>query len=238
MTPVARVEPTRFERARAETLLRGPLPCLGCHTLEGDGGTLGPELATVRNRRGPAYVARMIRDPQATVVGTLMPHTPMPPAWRALIVTYLGGDSAVREPDEGAHLGRRGGSPRDAPRALSPAPPPPSSASSDSSGAKLYARFCTGCHGLRGGGDGPNASSLPVPPARHASRDAMAARSDDTLYDTIAGGGAVMGRSPRMPAYGTTLAPAQIRALVRHIRSLCSCSGPGWSTDGGPAPRH
>ena len=60
----------------------------------------------------------------------------------------------------------------------------------------------------------------------------MAARPDDALYDTISGGGAIMNRSPRMPAYGTTLTPAQIRAVVRHIRALCQCSGPSWSTDG------
>ena len=65
----------------------------------------------------------------------------------------------------------------------------------------------------------------------------MSARSDDDLYDTIAGGGAIMNRSPRMPAYGTTLAPAQIRALVRHIRTLCQCAGPSWSTDGAAVPK-
>jgi mono/diheme cytochrome c family protein len=65
----------------------------------------------------------------------------------------------------------------------------------------------------------------------------MSARPDDALYDTIAGGGAIMNRSPRMPAYGTTLSPAQIRALVRHIRSLCQCQGAAWSTDGQVAPK-
>jgi hypothetical protein len=46
-----------------------------------------------------------------------------------------------------------------------------------------------------------------------------------------------MNRSPRMPAYGTTLTSAQILSLVRHIRSLCRCTGPSWSTDGGSAPK-
>jgi mono/diheme cytochrome c family protein len=57
----------------------------------------------------------------------------------------------------------------------------------------------------------------------------MSARPDDSLFDTIAAGGAVMNRSPRMPAFGATLTPAEIRALVRHIRSLCRCEGPAWS---------
>jgi mono/diheme cytochrome c family protein len=200
---------TAFARAKAETLIRNQLPCLGCHRLNGDGGTLAPELGTVRERRDAAYVARMVSDPQSTVPATMMPHTPMPDAWRSLVIRYLGGTT----------LGT---------------PARPSVAVlADSNGAALYARFCTGCHGVAGKGDGPNAASLPVPPAKHDSRAAMALRPDDSLYDTIAGGGAIMNRSPRMPAYGTTLAPSQIRALVRHIRALCQCSGPSWSTDGG-----
>ena len=59
----------------------------------------------------------------------------------------------------------------------------------------------------------------------------MSARPDDSLFDTIAAGGAVMNRSPRMPAFGATLSAAEIRALVRHIRTLCRCEGPSWSRD-------
>ena len=204
---------TPFARTKAETLLRDALPCLGCHALNGSGGKLAPDLATVRERRDAAYIARMVADPRSTVPGAIMPHTPMPVAWRTLIVRYLGGSplgSDVR---------------------------PVMAAAADTNGAALYARFCTGCHGAQGKGDGPNAASLPVPPAKHASREAMSLRPDDSLYDTIAGGGAIMGRSPRMPAYGTTLAPAQIRALVRHIRTLCACRPPSWSADGMSAPR-
>jgi len=202
-----------FARAKAEALFRDQLPCLGCHTLDGKGGKLAPELATVRSRRDPAYIARVVADPQGAVQRTLMPHTPMPHAWRVLIVRYLGGDASLIDASTAGPKAGPGGP-------------------TDSTGATLYARYCTGCHGSQGRGDGPNAGSLPVPPARHASKEAMSARSDDALYDTIAGGGAIMNRSPRMPAYGTTLSPAQIRALVRHIRSLCGCQGPSWSADG------
>ena len=40
-----------------------------------------------------------------------------------------------------------------------------------------------------GRGDGPNARDLPVRPTAHANATAMSARSDDVLFDTIAGGG-------------------------------------------------
>ena len=108
-------------------------------------------------------------------------------------------------------------------------------AASPTDAAALYARLCAPCHGARGGGDGPNAKYLPVPPANHASADVMSRRSDDALYDTIAGGGGIMNRSPRMPAFGGTLEDAQMRALVAHIRVLCRCQGPGWSRASGGA---
>jgi hypothetical protein len=69
-----------------------------------------------------------------------------------------------------------------------------------------------------------------VKPAAHSDAGAMRQRPDDALFDTIAGGGAIMNRSPRMPAFGETLTGTQIRALVAHIRHLCRCAGPTWST--------
>ena len=142
--------------------------------------------------------------------GAAMPRIRMPESTRDLVVRYL------------ASL------PGQAPDAPAPAPvPTPPTATPD--GKALYAKWCAACHGETGRGDGPNAARLPVKPAAHASRDAMAARPDDSLFDTIASGGAVMNRSPRMPAFGGSLTTPEIRALVRHIRTLCRCEGPAWS---------
>jgi mono/diheme cytochrome c family protein len=137
-----------------------------------------------------------------------MPKTRMPDATRDLITRYLSSLPGS---------------------AAGPVPSPPPVAALPVDGAALYARWCASCHGATGRGDGPNASNLPVKPSAHASRDAMSARPDDSLYDTIAGGGAIMNRSPRMPAFGATLTASEIRSLVRHIRTLCRCEGPAWS---------
>jgi len=192
-------------------MLRDRLPCLGCHALGAGGGRLAPDLATVRERRNTAYVAAMLDDPQRTVPGTMMPRVPLPASTRTLLVRYLTGAADVPAP------------------ATAAAPSP-----GDTSGARLYARFCAGCHGAAGGGDGPNAARLPVRPAVHASAGEMARRTDDRLYDAIAAGGESLGRSPRMPPFGATLAPAQIDALVRYIRTLCRCTQPAWAADGAP----
>lgn len=201
------------ERRKAEALLRDHLPCLGCHSLAGTGGRLAPDLATVRTRRSSAYVAAIVDDPARVVPAAAMPRTPLPPTTRALIIRYLQ---------------TRPGNATD--EVLVPAP---AARPLLRDGAALYARWCTACHGPGGKGDGPNAPALPVKPAAHADAAAMSRRPDDSLYDTIAGGGAIMNRSPRMPAFGASLSPEDIRALVAHIRTLCRCQGPAWSRDGG-----
>jgi mono/diheme cytochrome c family protein len=168
-------------------------------------------LHDVRTRRDAAYIAAIIRNPQQVRPGAAMPRTRMPEADRTLITRLLGGDVAARD-----------GTVRAAPAPI------------DTNGAALYGTWCAGCHGATGQGNGPNAKALPVTPARHADAATMSQRPDDTLYDTIDGGGAIMNRSARMPAFGGSLSPVQIRALVAHIRTLCRCVGPAWSRDGAP----
>jgi mono/diheme cytochrome c family protein len=200
-----------FQTEKARTLLRTQLSCLGCHELNGEGGRIGPSLTTVGERRNAAYIRAIIEDPQRVVPGAAMPKTPMPLATRDLVIRYI-----TRNARAGILL------PSPAPQSILN---PPSSI--------LYQRWCASCHGQNGGGDGPNAKYLPAPPAIHRSAAQMSMRSDDALFDAIAGGGAVMGKSARMPAFGATLAPAEIRSLVAYIRNLCACRGPAWSLDGG-----
>lgn len=200
---------TPFAERKARTLLATQLPCLGCHELDGDGGTIGPSLTTVGARRSARYISAMIENPQRTVPGSAMPRTRMSDATRELVIALL---------SRNAHG-------NDAPSTVPPANPPPAA---PASGAALYARWCAGCHGAMGHGDGPNAARLPVPPRAHDDARRMRERSDDELYDTIAAGGAVMGMSARMPMFGATLDDRELRALVAHLRTLCRCSGPSW----------
>jgi len=43
--------------------------CMGCHTLLGEGAYYAPELTKVYDRRGPAFIAAMLRDPEAVYPG-------------------------------------------------------------------------------------------------------------------------------------------------------------------------
>jgi mono/diheme cytochrome c family protein len=178
--------------------------------LDGRGGAIGPDLSAVGARLDRNAIEAMITDPQRARPGSLMPRVLMPESTRRLLVSYFSerraaGASAAPTP------GRR---PAVGPTAAAP---------------PEYARHCAACHGDNGGGDGWNATALPVRPAALADAQRMAALSDDRLFDTIFSGGYVMNRSHLMPPFGATLSRDEIHALVRHIRTLCRCQGPAWS---------
>ena len=145
----------------------------------------------------------------------------MPPATRDVVIRFL---SRGAIPNDAA-------APPRGPAVIVAARPAPASNASPAA-AELYAHWCASCHGASGGGDGPNAKYLPIQPAAHASAEQMRVRPDDSLYDAIAGGGAVMGKSARMPAFGATLSRGEIRSLVAYVRLLCKCEGPAWSRNG------
>lgn len=63
-------EPITGDAARGETVFRGKGGCIQCHTVTGDGGRMGPALAGVGLRRGPAYLRQTILDPESRVPAT------------------------------------------------------------------------------------------------------------------------------------------------------------------------
>jgi mono/diheme cytochrome c family protein len=199
--------------ARAEWLLRYRLPCQGCHEIGGTGGRIGPSLSGLSERRSRDEVLNMIRDPQRAVPGTVMPRVPMGETTRQLIASYL--------------VQRKAAATEPAPAVRAAAPVPRTSSHGDA--AVLYRRFCAPCHGVRGKGDGYNARFLPVRPTAHADSSYMSKRSDEDLFDTIAGGGEFVDRSNLMPAFGRTLTRDEIRGIVHYLRSLCRCEAPGWA---------
>lgn len=217
---------TAFESAKALRVLRHELPCLGCHRFEDDGGRVGPDLRNAASRLRPSFVRAMIENPEATVAHVTMPKVPLDDETSRLIEGLL---TEPREAEETAYLSLVGND-------TIPLPAEPGA-------ARDYARLCAPCHGTAGDGDGFNAPFLPVRPTLHSDATEMSTRANDTLYDGIAAGGAVLDRHHYMPAWRDTLSPARIEALVEYIRQLCDCDPPAWSTGARTAeprtlPRH
>lgn len=212
-------ELTPFETWKAETLLRDRLSCLGCHTLDGEGGRIGPDLSRVGDRLSAQGIRSMITDPEGTRPGAIMPRELMPDHWLDLVVRYL----AARSTGE-PWMGERD-------RLGPTAAPPEVIRAENPDGEVLYRTYCAVCHGARGGGDGPNARFLPVAPTAHGDPEYMSRRPDASLFDAVWAGGRVMNRSHRMPPFGQILSRNEVWALVDYMRGLCDCRGPRWSRD-------
>jgi mono/diheme cytochrome c family protein len=86
-------------------------------------------------------------------------------------------------------------------------------------GKRMYQAYCSGCHGLSGKGDGPAAKMLPVKPADH-TRIEMNKYTDQYLFEIISKGGASVGKSSQMPAWGGVLKEPRVKEIVAYVRAL------------------
>ncbi|NLY92801.1 MAG: cytochrome c [Myxococcales bacterium] len=75
----------------------------------------------------------------------------------------------------------------------------------------LYMLHCASCHGAGGKGDGPLATGLTVPDLTAA---ATREKPDEALVEKIRLGGA------GMPAFGGTIPPDGMQAIVAYLRGL------------------
>ncbi len=84
-------------------------------------------------------------------------------------------------------------------------------------GAKLYKRYCRGCHGIDGRGGAhtfmPHVGNL-------TDKDYIELVPDSFLYEVIADGGEAVGKSAYMPAWRATLSEQDIKDVIAHVRSL------------------
>jgi cytochrome c6 len=85
------------------------------------------------------------------------------------------------------------------------------SAKADDKSAALYKQKCATCHGAGGKGDTPAGKSMKV---RSLADPEVAKMSDDELAGAIGKG------KGKMPAYGKSMKPDEIKAMVAYIRSL------------------
>jgi len=87
-----------------------------------------------------------------------------------------------------------------------------------------YAFYCAQCHGLKGRGDGPNATeSQPVDPRDHTSAYEMKKLTDSDIIDVLHDGGSATSKSTLMPPFKKTLSDKEIEDLKDYLRSLCKC---------------
>lgn len=85
-------------------------------------------------------------------------------------------------------------------------------------GRAVYASTCALCHGFAG--DGKGAIRQDPPATDFTAASAMARRSDWEVYLAIRDGGAALGLSPKMIAWGKVLKDQQVRAAAAYVRTF------------------
>jgi len=87
-------------------------------------------------------------------------------------------------------------------------------------GEKLFSNSCAACHGVSGKGDGPAAVTMKPRPKNLNDYEYMKNLTDEELFNGIKYGGASVGKSPFMPAWGSTLSDQEIIDIILYLRSL------------------
>jgi cytochrome c oxidase cbb3-type subunit 3 len=87
--------------------------------------------------------------------------------------------------------------------------------------------LCATCHGEDGCTAGPGAAGLDPLPAHHCDGNYMNKLSDEHIFKVIKEGGASVGKSPLMAAWGGALSDDQIHDVVAFVRSLAKPPYPG-----------
>jgi mono/diheme cytochrome c family protein len=82
-------------------------------------------------------------------------------------------------------------------------------------GKQIYEKFCIGCHGPKGKGDGVASKAVATPPADFTSA-ATKKKSDAELLKVIENGRP----NTAMIAWKTQLPPADIQDVLAYVRSL------------------
>jgi mono/diheme cytochrome c family protein len=93
----------------------------------------------------------------------------------------------------------------------------PNATGDAANGAGLYKRYCRGCHGVDGQGDGlvfmPHVNNL-------TKKGYIDQLPDQYLRHVILNGGESVGKSAYMPSFAGTLSDQQIADVIAHVRSL------------------
>jgi len=95
-------------------------------------------------------------------------------------------------------------------------------------GKEKFNQICASCHGPTGHGDGPAAAALDPKPRNLSDAKYVSTISDEQLFKTVKEGGASVGKSPLMPAWGSVLSDNDIWNVIAYLRQdICKCQYKG-----------
>jgi mono/diheme cytochrome c family protein len=87
-------------------------------------------------------------------------------------------------------------------------------------GKKTYETFCVACHGADGKADGPGSLALNPRPRNLTDKTWQAKVDDAHIAKVIKEGGASVGLSGTMAAWGAVIPDSELPAVVSYVRSF------------------
>lgn len=179
--------------------------CIGCHSVGGQGGKVGPALDNVGSRRTAAWIVQHFLDPQSVTPGTVMPRFGFTQAEARALTDFL-----LNKRDQAASL--------DIPALMNPV----------DRGREAFRKYgCAGCHGPegKGGVPNPNAKTDQLVPALINVADGYTVPELKKFIQ--AGQREIAPMDPArpspplyMPAWGSTIKDAEIDDLITYLMSL------------------
>ncbi len=84
-------------------------------------------------------------------------------------------------------------------------------------GATKYKELCASCHGEKGDGAGPAGAAITPKPTDFTAAANAERLTDEYTYKVIKEGGAAVGRSPMMVAWGGIVSDQELRDVSAHV---------------------
>lgn len=234
----AAATPAAAPSSSGENLVK-TLGCLGCHTINGEGGKVGPDLSAEGTRqRTPEWLAEQIKDPKSHNRASVMPSfSQLKDEEIETLVDYLerlkgGGEDppAPQSPSNPAAQTQQEVRPEvEAAEMAGPVSAAQEFIGNPRHGGVLFAQLCASCHGPEGKGGVPNPGSAEgtVPalsPIDEELTDKDPARFVARIDPFLQNGSTPPGPKPslKMPDFGRslTLTQAQISHLEAYVLSL------------------
>ena len=99
------VKPVPGDAAHGAAIYNGKVNCTGCHSIHGEGGVAGPDLAAIGDSRSAAYLRESIVNPGAAVPEDYLLVTVTPKSGSRVTGTRLNEDSfSLQFRDSGGHF--------------------------------------------------------------------------------------------------------------------------------------
>ena len=179
--------------------------CIGCHTVAGQGGKVGPVLDDVGLRRSPEWMLQHFRDPQSVTPGSVMPKFGFTETEARALTEFL------------LHL-----------RGRDLASTSPSLMNPVARGRAVFRKYgCAGCHGAEAKGGVPNPNSKTaeqVPGLIHVADGYTKAELKIRIQKGQREIPALDAKRPPpplyMPGWGSVIKDAELDELVAYLVSL------------------